>query len=104
MILFTQCDDGMDDVAVLFLQLTTDRLDDTDDITDIAFLVFDSHVDDASVIGNAVKQSMDFDPAPVEFPAEIPGENHVGSALIRLVQHSVEDIFFILHDPSFLWI
>ena len=59
-------DDHVDGIAVALAQLRADGFQHSQDIADRAVLIFYTHVDDAAVIGDAVKGGMHFDASLAE--------------------------------------
>ena len=56
----------MDHIAIMFIQFVPDLLQYADDIADRTVRILHAHVDDAAVIGDAVKGGMHFDASLAE--------------------------------------
>src|SRR5699024_5980656 len=65
----------------------------TQNIAYASVIIFQAHVDDAAVVGNAVKGGVYLDAAPAELIPDIPWEDHVGTVLLR--QYVDDRVIFI---------
>ena len=91
----------MHTVSVSFFQLLADCFQEPYYVAHIPVFVFHSHVDDAAIIRNAVKFSMDFYSTFPEFLPDIPGKNDIGSAIIRdFMNNSVILIWSMFHNNT----
>ena len=89
----------MHTVSIAFFQLPADGLQEPYYIAYIPVFVFHAHVDDASIIRNAVKFSMDLYSSFPELVPDVPGKNHIGSAIIRdFMNKGVVLIKFLFHN------
>lgn len=94
-------------VADVFGDGGADGFGDADDVTDIAVIVFDAHVDDASLVGGIIKCGVNADASASEFFADVPGEDEVCAAFAAgSVDDGVKGIAFLVraaHDlPQWL--
>ena len=81
----------MHSVSVTFIQLFPDCLQDSNDIAYVLALILYTHVDNTSLIGNAVEFSMNLYPAFPEDGPDIPRENDIGTPVVcDFVNDSIE--------------
>lgn len=65
---------------------------------DGSVLFFHAHIDNAAVIGDAVKGGVDLDAAFAELLPDVPGKHHIGTTLFR--QFANDRIVFVLFAHS----
>ena len=89
----------MDRVPRALPQLTADTFEHPDDVADISIRILHPHIDDAPVIGNAVKLGVHLDAPLSKLLPDIPRKNDMGTAFLRdLMDHCVV-LIFLSHLP-----
>ncbi len=75
---------NFDGVAVGFSELFPYRFQNADNIADISFFVFNSHIDDAAVIRDTVERRVHLNATLAKLFSDIVRENDVCSAAFRI--------------------
>ena len=94
--LFPPADHNMHTVSRCLVQFLTDRLQNADDVADVAIRILHAHVYKTAIVGDAVKLSMHLYAAGPEFFANIPWEDDIGTALICRMNDGIKYIFLIV--------
>ena len=81
----------------MFVQLVSNSLQHTDDVTDRSVRFLHTPIDDASVMGDIVKQRMNFYTTLSEFLPDIPRKSHVSPAVIQCFMKHHIDIYNLQH-------
>ena len=68
-------------ITIMFVQFVPDYLQHTDDVADSTIRILHSHVDDASVIWDAVKQRVNLHTPLPEFFPDIPWKSYINTPL-----------------------
>lgn len=101
-------DDHVDGIAVALAQLRTDGFPHSEDIADRAVLVFHAHVDDAAVIGDAVKGGTHLDTALAELLPDVPGNllclSFKSLFIVDVIGHMDINLLISLDGNGKLWI
>lgn len=98
----------MDGITVTLAQLSTDGFQHTENIADRTVLIFHAHIDNAAVIGDAVKGGMHLDTAFAELLPDVPGNllclSFKSLFIVDVIGHMDINLLISLDGNGKLWI